>query len=111
MQGITLCGREYSLRFSINSLCCLEEKMEKGLPTLLKTDLSSLRALLWCGLLEQEKHLTLEDTGRLLEAHLQSGGSLAQVSRAVAQALEGAGFFPQPGKEKEKEKALFVPAI
>ena len=75
MQRITLCGREYSLRFSVNSLCCLEEKMDKGLAALLKTDLSSLRALLWCGLLEQEQHLTLED----------------------------AGFFPHPEKKREKD--------
>ena len=63
MHRIELCGREYFLHFSVNSLCCLEERMEKGLQTLLKTDLSSLRALLWCGLMEQEKQLTLEDAG------------------------------------------------
>ena len=103
MQRITLCGREYSLRFSVNSLCCLEEKMDKGLAALLKTDLSSLRALLWCGLLEQEQHLTLEDAGLLLEAHLKSGGSLMDVSLRIAQALEDAGFFPHPEKKREKD--------
>ena len=103
MQKITLCGREYSLRFSVNSLCCLEEKMDKGLSGLFKTDLSSLRALLWCGLQEQEQHLTLEDAGLLLEEHLKSGGSLMDVSCRIARALEVAGFFPHPEKERGKD--------
>lgn len=102
MHTITLNGREYSLHFSVNSLCCLEEKMEKGLYTLMKTNLSCLRGLLWCGLMEEEKGITLEDAGSLLESHLRAGGSLMAVSHALSRALEDAGFFPHPGMEEKR---------
>lgn len=96
----TLCldGREYALRYSVNAVCCLEDKLG-SLETLLKTRLSCLRGLLWCGLLETEKGMTLEGAGALLQRHLDAGGSLSQVSGQIAAALEEAGFF-QPGTGK-----------
>ena len=100
---LTLNGREYALRFSVNALCCLEEKTGKSLSDLQGSQLSCLRGLLWCALLETEAGLTLEQAGQLLDDHLKNGGSLHAVSQALAGALEDACFFPHPGKEKAKE--------
>ncbi len=96
---ITLNGREYPLRFSVNALCCLEEKTGRGLSSLQSDRLSCIRALLWCGLMESEKGLTLEGAGELLDAHLRAGGSLSQVSAILSEALSDACFFPKPGAE------------
>ena len=74
--------------------------MEKGLDAFLKTNLSCLRGLLWCGLMEYEKGITLEAAGALLEEHLKMGGSLLQVSHKLSEALSDAGFFPHPGRER-----------
>jgi len=74
--------------------------MNKGLDAFLKTNLSCLRGLLWCGLMENEKGLSLEQAGVLLEEHLRKGGSLIQVSQKLSEALSDAGFFPHPGREK-----------
>ena len=95
MTAICLNGRDYALRYSVNAVCCLEDKLG-SLAELMRNQLSCLRGLLWCGLMETEKRITLEDAGALLQAHLDGGGSLKQVSGQIAAALEKAGFFQLP---------------
>lgn len=97
MTGVELSGVFYPLRYTVNAVCCLEEKMKGGLNTLLSSGLSSVRGLLWCGMLHQLPTLTLEDAGDLLEKHLSQGGSLQKVADALAGCLEAAGFF-HPGE-------------
>ena len=92
---ITLNGRDYPLRFSINALCCLEEQTGQSLSGLQSARFSCLRNLLWCGLMEAEKGMTLQAAGDLLDAHLRSGGDLQSVSDTLAQALQDACFFPK----------------
>ncbi len=100
---LTLNGRDYPLRFSINALCCLEEKTGLNLSRLQSAQFSCLRGLIWCGLMESEKGLTLEAAGDLLEAHLRSGGEIQAVSDTLAQALGDACFFPK-GMAKGTER-------
>ncbi|MBQ9263740.1 MAG: hypothetical protein IJ189_05955 [Clostridia bacterium] len=95
---ITLSGKEYPLRFTVNALCCLEEKTGKSLSQLQSSQMSCLRGLLWCGLMEQCPDMTLEQAGELITAHLQGGGSLNTLSDALAAALEDACFFPRLGR-------------
>ncbi len=92
---LTLNGRDYPLRFSINALCCLEEKTGMSLARLQSAQFTCLRGLIWCGLMEAEKGMTLEAAGDLLDAHIRSGGELQAVSDALAAALEDACFFPK----------------
>lgn len=100
---IALNGREYTLRYTVNAVCCLEEKMGAGLESLMRTQLSCLRGLLWCGLMENHPGVTLERAGEMLQAHLEQGGSLRAVADILAAALEDAGFFRQPGTGRAKE--------
>ena len=92
---LTLNGRDYPLRFSINALCCLEEKTGLSLSQMQSAQFSCLRGLIWCGLMEAEQGLTLEGAGDLLDAHLRSGGDLHSVSDTLAAALADACFFPK----------------
>ena len=101
MTELTILGRRRPLRFTINALCALEEKTGGSLEGMLRGGLSSVRGLLWCGLLGDEPSLTLEGAGQLLEAHLQAGGSLHEIAKALARGLEEAGFF-QPGEEGQR---------
>lgn len=103
MQKITLCGKEYSLRFTVNALCCLEEKMGCGLEKILQSPLTGMRGLLWCGMMEDEPRMTLEEAGELMERHLLSGGSMDSLSQTLANGLKDAGFFPKPGKKDTME--------
>ena len=92
---LTLNGRDYPLSFSINALCCLEEKTGLSLTKLQSAQLSCLRGLLWCGLMEANPGLTLEGAGEMLDAHLRAGGQLQAVADSLAAALEDACFFPK----------------
>ena len=94
---IELNGQNFSLRYTVNSLCQLEEMTGMSLERLLKTGFSSVRGLLWCGLQYQMNHLTLEEAGNLLQQHLEKGGTLEKIAQAVCTALEDAGFF-HPGE-------------
>ena len=92
---ITLNGREYPLRFSVNALCCLEEKEGVSLSELQGAPLRCLRGLLWCALMDACPGQTIEQAGELLDAHLKGGGELSKVSADLAAALEDACFFPR----------------
>lgn len=102
MSCVELNGRMLPLRYTLNALCLLEEKMGKGLDQLLSAGFSSLRGLLWCGLLSEMPALTLEEAGDMLEKHLKSGGKLLLVAASLSQALEDAGFF-HPGEEAQEK--------
>lgn len=95
---IKLGDQEYALRYTINSVCCLEERFGKALHSLLCTDVSSVRALLWCALLDQYS-LTLEQAGDLLDQALDQGRSLTDIGACCAGALNDAGFF-RPAEER-----------
>lgn len=90
---VTICGRDYPLRYSVNALCCLEEKTGISLDALHGRPLSCLRGLLWCGLTETDPGLTLDQAGEMIDRHLLSGGDLSALSVQLAAALEDACFF------------------
>ena len=105
-RAVSLNGREYPLRFTVNSLCCLEEKTGQSLAALKITQFSCLRGLLWCGMLAAAPDITLEAVGDLLDAHLRAGGDLSAVSAALAGALEDACFFPHRAANTGKTAPL-----
>lgn len=99
---VTLNGRDYPLRFSVNALCLLEEKTGVSLDRLQGNSLSCLRGLLWCGLKEHLPTLTLEEAGDMLDEHLRAEGEMETISVSLAAALEDACFFPRPGRKEAK---------
>ncbi len=90
---IEMNGRQLALSFSVRAVCDTEKTLHCSLYDLLNTSVSSVRALLFCGLLDGDRPLTLEQTGDFLEEYLESGGSLLHLSETLAKALEEAGFF------------------
>ena len=90
-------GRTYPLHFTVNHICMLEETVGKPLPSLLNSSLSSLRDLLWCGLMDER--ITRETAGQWMQDYLAESGSLKELSALLASAMEDAGFFQQPGKQ------------
>lgn len=89
-------GRAYPLHFTVNHICILEETAGKPLPELLNTSVSSLRDLLWCGLMDEQ--ISRETAGQWIQDYLAGKGSLRELSELLASAMEDAGFFRQPGK-------------
>ena len=90
---LELDGRQLTLLFSVNAVCDMEKALGESLYDMLKNEVRSVRALLWCGLLQTKDSMTIEETGALLERYLKAGGSLIKLSESLAQALDDAGFF------------------
>lgn len=86
----------YTLCFSINSLCSLEELLNKSVNEIMagigdgsKVRLGTVRALVWAGLSEKHPEITVKDAGRII-----TEGGTAEVMAKVTEALEAA--FPPP---------------
>lgn len=94
MNGVFIVGgRSYPLRFTVNHICCLEEATKKPLSALLDGSLQGVRDILWCGLMAE--NITREDAGQIMQDYLDQGGSFADLSQILADAMADAGFFRQ----------------
>ena len=81
------------MRYTINSLCLVEEKAGEPLDRLLDRQFSATRLLLWGALTECQPEITLEEAGELIGASLEAGGRLEDIVDLCAEGLRDAGFF------------------
>lgn len=93
----------FELEYTINAVCDLEELTGKNLGDVLATQgMSSVRALLWCGLTEHMKGLTMKQAGNLLQEYMK-GHTMEELVEVLGKAIEQAGFIQaQQGKPKAK---------
>jgi len=94
---ITL-DRPRRIRFDLNALVEIENISQKSLTGLL-TDLSltTLRNLTWAGLKHEDRRLTRERTGELLQVYLENGGTTERLIEQLVDALEQSGVFKPKG--------------
>jgi hypothetical protein len=92
----------YELKYTVNSLCELEEVTGKNLSDIIALNgFSSVRALLWCGLCETVPGLTMKQAGLLLQEYTQTS-SLEELVNILGGAIEQAGFLGAQGKKKPR---------
>lgn len=100
-------GESYTLRFSENALCLLEEELDRGVVGILRemsswaTDqdairLTTLRAVMWAGLQEHHPKSDLKQAGALIG----DVGGIVAAANIVADALRAA--FPEEGTTTER---------
>ena len=90
---VTVAGREFKLRFTVNSLCALEDRAGMSIDRLMDRQFSATRLLLWAGLAEEQPELTVRYVGALIGSHVAGGGSLEDLVELCADGLREAGFF------------------
>jgi len=90
---IEIGGREVTLRYTVNSMCAVEDRAGGALDGVLERQFTAARLLLWGGMIEQCPETTLAAAGDLISRHIASGGTLEQVVEWCAEALKRAGFF------------------
>lgn len=63
-------GEKYTLCFSFNALCLLEEDTGKGIADLFvdNMSMSSIRAMIWAGLQDEHEGLTKKQAGDVIDA-------------------------------------------
>ena len=90
---VTINGNEYVMRYTVNSLCALEDRAGMPINRLMDRQFSATRLLLWAGLAELQPELTVRDVGALIGEHIAQGGSLEDIVELCADGLREAGFF------------------
>ena len=90
---ITLNGKNYTMRYTVNSLCALEDRTGMPIDQLMARQFSATRLLLWAGLVEEQPELSVNDAGALISDCVARGGSLEDIVQLCADGLKESGFF------------------
>lgn len=90
-------GEALVLRYTVNSLCALEEKTGKTIGDLTANlaSLSALRAVLWAGLLHSQPGKTLEEAGALIDK-IGPTEAIKAISEALTRAFPPAEAMARP---------------
>lgn len=94
MKIITISGKDYSVEYTFNSMCEMEEKTSKSITTFETMSFSTVRAFLWAGLLELNHGISISAAGKLVEKWCdESGKSYMDLAEILIGAATQAGFF------------------
>ena len=86
-------GRSVILRYTVNSMCAVEDAAGGALDEVFDRQFTAARLLLWGGMLDRQPGLTLNEAGELVGRHLSGGGTLEEIVEHCAEGLRRAGFF------------------
>lgn len=80
---------EYTLKFSTNAICELEDRLDKGLNTIVANmeRLTTVRALLWAGLRAKHPEVNIAQAGEMIDRL-----GMPEVTEVIGRALTAA--FP-----------------
>lgn len=97
--GLKLGGKTHRLRYDLNALAALEERL--GLKSLtdfenLEVRIGTIRTMLWAGLLHENPDLTEQEVGAMVD-----GSNMNEVVEGVTRALVES-FGKQSGKANGK---------
>ena len=94
---VTLAGRRLWLRYTVNSLCEVEDRSGLPIDRLLDLHFSATRLLLWAGLRRDQPELTVSDVGELIGECLAGGMPLEDIVDLCAAGLRDAGVLREEG--------------
>jgi len=105
-----LLDRPRNIRFDVNALADLEEKLGIGPAQIFseeRTGYATIRGLLWAGIKWEDKRITVDRAGELLQTFLEKGGELEKLMMPLAEALTNSGIFPREEEipESKNEEA------
>ena len=86
-------GWPLKLRYSVNSLCEVEDRAGMPIDRLMNRQFSATRLLLWAGLTQCQPELSVRDAGDLITAAMQQGDSLERIVELCADGLRAAGLL------------------
>jgi len=95
---ILLGGKPRRLRYDFNALADVEERAGVGIGALLSSErmgLNTIRLLLWAGLKHEDRSLTPEKVGDILQSLMENGMDLSVPMARVMLAVERSGLLGQ----------------
>lgn len=106
--------KQRNLRFDVNAFADLEDKAKAGIPTLMSEErvgFQSIRLLLWAGLKWEDRKMTPEYAGRLLQEYIEDGGKLEAVMLKLMEGIKASGLIDMEDEEEVDEKKAVSPSI
>jgi hypothetical protein len=90
------------LRFDLNALADFEQEVGMGFPMLMQSRaiFAATRALAWAGLKWQDRTLSIQGVGDLIQQFVDKGGDMSEVLGACMKAAQDQGAL---GKNKPEE--------
>lgn len=88
--------RPRHIKFDFNSLADTEKVAGVGLGAIFAEDrigFNMTRILLWGGLKWEDRRLTVERVGEMLQDYFQGGGSWEEITAKVLEAINACGIF------------------
>lgn len=105
MRGVTveLGGQTRTLRMDFNAICDLEQHFGKGISHIFAEEnigFSTIRAFYWAALRHENKTLTINNIGDLLQEELANGNSIEHLLNPILTAFKVAGFMSDTSEKK-----------
>ena len=102
MRGIDIeLDKPRKLRYDFNAVADLEDKGGLGIGAMFTEErigFSSIRLLLWGGLKWEDKGLTLDRAGNMIQAYIEGGNDLADLMTKITEALTLSGILGKQGE-------------
>lgn len=99
----------FELEYTVNSVCDLEEVTGKSiLEVFAMPEFSSIRSLLWCGLIANIPGLTIIKAGNILQEWLKTR-TIQELVASLGEAIDLAGFIVAqeiPTKQVKRVKKI-----
>lgn len=111
--------RARNLRFNINAIGDADHYLRATMTEVLRQAfegygmrVSDTRVLLWAGLKHEDRHLTIERAGELIEQAIDNGMTMAELQLKIGEAIAASGLFGGGEKKKvaESETASALPS-
>lgn len=91
--NVTINNKEFTMRYTVNSLCAIESIAGMPIDRLMDLPFSATRLLLWGGLIEEQPDLTVHAAGCFINDCIAAGDSLEDIVDLRADGLRAAGFL------------------
>lgn len=98
--------RKRYFRFDINALADFEQEVGMGFPQLMSSRavFAATRALTWAGLKWQDRTLTIQSVGELIQQFITAGGSIDEVLGAAMKAAMDQGAIGRPAADGDEDE-------
>lgn len=109
MKIITIGEKDYTVEYTFNSMCEMEEKTSRSITTFETMSFSTVRAFLWAGLLEYNHSISLAQAGKLVEKWCtENNKSYMDLGSELIDIATESGFFGDALMKSNKEETAEV---
>lgn len=100
--GLDILDKPRNLKFDVNAFADLEAQGKVGIGALFSEErmgFQSIRLLLWAGLKWDDRKMTVETAGRLIQDSIENGHSLEELVLKIMEGVKASGLIEMEDDE------------